>query len=400
MASIANPAAYLPAPYSADVLHSFFSTILPSPPTDVQHLPGSGQFHLVYIAKYPSTAVTEAFPSLKYEPDSPEVELLLRVSGDHFTQIKTINEAATISWLEHNTSIPVPRLVAYSASKDNVLEQEWILFIRSPGRTLSDVFRTFSETQMDTILDQLIDALAQLHAHPWNHVGGLCFTGGNVLPGPILEESMWLEGEIEKFWQPTESYRTLNILGPFESYTAYIAAHVSKYMHAISVHPSLDFMRDAIPRLENFLKMLSKDSGVLDMAPLRLAHKDLHFGNILVDPSTARITCIIDWEFAAVVPYTRWNPSKAFLWNGLEEESALEEKRALFRRFKRRCDERSVSFLHKDEEFTSTAQESMQLVQNYLRAIVECCPRSTMLSEAKGWKQSMLRALDRLEVPL
>ncbi|WKT50435.1 hypothetical protein QSH57_015383 [Fusarium oxysporum f. sp. vasinfectum] len=77
-----------------------------------------------------------------------------------------------------------------------------------------------------------------------------------------------------------------------------------------SSHEKLAFMRDTIPRLEAFVTALPKHANELNLVKLRLAHKDLHFANIIFDPLLGKITAILDWEFAGVVPYPQWNPEK------------------------------------------------------------------------------------------
>lgn len=258
------------------------------------------------------------------------------------------------------------------------------------------MFHTLNDKQMDYILDQLIDVLMELHKHPFKHIGGLCFSDkDHVVPGPVLEETFWHVADIFQYWPEGESFSALNISGPYYSYVAYITAHVERYIHAITNHPSLQFMHDTLPLLAIFLSKISESpmAEILNRVKLRLSHKDLHFGNILVDPSSARITSILDWEFSGVVPYPRWNPARAFLWNGQDSPTSLEEKRALVSKFEVRAIERGAGYLLEDAKFTSMEQEKMQAVQNYLRAIVEVCPRGMMLDRVHEWKQNMLEAM-------
>jgi aminoglycoside phosphotransferase len=336
--------------------------------------------------------------NLQFKTDNA-TELILRVSGNHISNIKTENEAAVLSWLHKKTNIPVPRVVAYDSSIDNALHHEYILMTRESGESLADVYSSLDPTQMISILDHLIDINAELHKHTWSHIGGLAFENNDqIIPGPVLEETFWFEPDILALWPAGETFDSLNISGPFTSYTQYISAHLLKYKHAVEIHPSLEFMHDILPQLDRFLGIITSEpmQNKLDNIPLRLAHKDLHFANILVDPTTARITSIIDWEFAGVVPFTRWNPSRAFLWNAQDSDTSMAEKTTLMGRYEKRVGEQGLGYLVDDAKFTSKEQENMQTVANFLRAIVEVCPRGQASGSVMIWKETCVKAMAEL----
>jgi thiamine kinase-like enzyme len=104
-------------------------------------------------------------------------------------------------------------------------------------------------------------------------------------------------------------------------------------IHLINIHESLTFMRDAIPRLEAFVKALSEHAEQLNDVQLRLAHKDLHFANSLYNSDSGKITAILDWEFSGVVPFPLWNPRRSFRWNASDDESSLAAKEQLSKLF-------------------------------------------------------------------
>ncbi|KAF5695594.1 hypothetical protein FDENT_219 [Fusarium denticulatum] len=148
-------------------------------------------------------------------------------------------------------------------------------------------------------------------------------------------------------------------------------------------------MRDILPRLEAFVAALPNHASELNNVKLRLAHKDLHFANMMLDPLTGKITGILDWEFAGVVPYPQWNPRSSFLWNGIDTSESLEEKYRLLEVFKQRCEEKGCA-LFGDTKYTSPLQESMQRAVDFLRAIVEVSPRGQRQELVQGWKETVL----------
>lgn len=137
----------------------------------------------------------------------------------------------------------------------------------------------------------------------------------------------------------------------------------------------------------------------LNDVPLRLAHRDLHFGNILIDPATCETTGILDWEFAEVVPLPMWNtPGRPFLWNARtdEDEQALQEKRRLYRVWEKRVGEREDTKEMLERMRWSPEQEALYVVWTYLRSIVEVCPRGPKHKDSREWWEEAKKAMDGL----
>lgn len=395
---MSTPRDHLPELFHESVVYTALESISSPRPTSVRSLTTSGSFHVIYKITYQPQELAAWLSTRSVECRSGTTELILRISGNHIDKIKTENEAAILFWLRTHTKIPVPQVIAFDSSRNNSFQHEYILLTREPGECLADVFQQLSSVQMDLILEQLIDLLASLHAHSWQHIGGLRIsTDGDIVPGPVVEETFWHIPDIAQYWPPSESFETLNISGPYANYVDYTSAHISRYIHAIEIHPSLLSMRDLVPRLRAFLALILKPefSSKLNDVALRLAHKDLHFGNILVDLTSpdVRITSILDWEFSGVVPYTRWNPARAFLWNAQDTATSLTEKQALIGRFNTMALEKGKGFLIEDAKFKSAEQERMHSIWNYLRALVESCPRGLHGDLAPDWRSKVEEAL-------
>jgi len=159
-------------------------------------------------------------------------------------------------------------------------------------------------------------------------------------------------------------------------------------------------MRPLLARIEVLIEALTHPNNIdeLNNVKMVLAHKDLHFANIMYDTKTSQITSILDWEFAGIVPFTRWNPIKAFPWNAQHSPSSDQEWKRLWNMFVKRCQEQGVSIL-KDQEFSGPKQEAMQKAANFLRAIVEVCPRGEKLELAQGiWKDTFLEQVSAFDL--
>jgi hypothetical protein len=133
----------------------------------------------------------------------------------------------------------------------------------------------------------------------------------------------------------------------------------------------------------------------LNDVKLRLAHKDLLFGNILYDFESDRVTAILDWEFSGVVPFTLRNPRRSFLRNASDDESSRAEKQRLFTLFEELCKHRGPKVLE-DTAFASPLQESMQTVANFLRAIMEVASRGQRAEMVEGWKKVVLDSIEKI----
>ncbi|KAI1008374.1 hypothetical protein LB504_002029 [Fusarium proliferatum] len=362
---MSSPADHLPLPENA--INALLEALRLPQATSISNPKTTAQYHSVYFLTLPPTELSRGYS-----------ELVLRVGGKHIPKIKTMNEIGVMTWVSKNTTIPLPEVIAYDASTRNPIAHEYTLLSRIPGVTLSDIYGSLSDKQQSDILDQLMDFLTQLQAHEFDGLGGLIVDDqGAVQIGPVVDETFWQVADIEAFWSLFETVESLNIGGPYDTYSDYISAHVMKYIRLIRTHPSLGFMRDIIPHIYGFLTAIRRHSDAVNNIKHRLAHKDLHFANMMYDPSTGKITGVLDWEFASVVPSPQWNPRRSFLWNGIDTPESLAEKYKLMEVFEKRCRRKAAL--------------------DFLRAIVEVSPRGQRQDLVLGWKLKVLENISKFE---
>jgi thiamine kinase-like enzyme len=381
---MATPKDHLPGPISDDAINQLLLSLGLPKALNIVSPEVAAEYHSIYMITVPQNT------KISYG------KLVLRVSGQHLPRIKTENEVAVMTWVKQNTSIPIPDLVAFDASSTtNAIGHEYTLLSLVEGTALSEKHQSLTEAQINSILDQLADYLSQLHTHSWNTIGGLRLNAaGEAILGRIVDETFWQAPEVKKLWPAGESVDSLNIGGPYSTYVDLVSAQVKTYIHLINIHEGLIFMRDAVPRLEAFVKALLEHAEQLNDVRLRLAHKDLHFANILYDSDSGKITAILDWEFSGVVPFPLWNPRRSFLWNASNDESSLAAKEQFSKLFEERCKDRGFQMLE-DARYTSSLQESMQKVADFLRAITEVAPRGQRADFVNGWKKVVLRNIGK-----
>jgi hypothetical protein len=117
---------------------------------------------------------------------------------------------------------------------------------------------------------------------------------------------------------------------------------------------------------------------------------------MLYDNTFNKITAVLDWEFSGVVPFTKWNPRRSFLWNGQNNEESVNEKQRFLELFTQRCKDRGLDVLE-DAAYSSPLQESMQKVADFLRAIVEVAPRDQRKDLVPNWKATVLENIARFD---
>ncbi|KAK2614456.1 hypothetical protein N8I77_001279 [Diaporthe amygdali] len=397
-----TPAMYLPPVLSDGTIQALLSSLSLPAAKVISPLTATAAYHSIYLLNFPPECTSSLEPAEVREPDG-SVTLVLRVSGKHLPRIKTINEVSVMRWVKENTKIPVPAVVRFDASEDNPLGHEFTLLERAPGISVDKVYDQLDTATKHSLISQLAEFLAQIHAHSFDLIGGmqLSHQDGAIVPGPVLDETFWQAPDVAKYWPPEDSVSTLNISGPFESYTALCAAQMERLIYAIEKHGSLAWIRDLVPRLRTFVDLLTKEQEkVRDMkfndAKIVLAHKDLHFANIMFDPLTGEITGILDWEFAGTVPAPRWNPVRAFLWKGQFTDEAKAEKEALMIVFERMCKERGITVLEDAE--ANSHQMAMQDVLRYTRAIVEVCPRDEKQDMVVVWREAVEEGLSKFKI--
>ncbi|KAI2471325.1 hypothetical protein F4781DRAFT_429441 [Annulohypoxylon bovei var. microspora] len=328
-----------PKHISNDAINKLLVSIGLPEATNIVIPEADASFHAIFMVSIP--------PNEKTTHD----ELVLRVADKHLPQIKTANEVGVMD--------------------ENSLGYEYTLLSRVSGETLRSIWSKLDEKQIDGILDQLADFLAELHSYTWPEIGGIVVDAeGNTRMARVVDEIFRSVRQI-RLWPAGETVESLNIGGPYKTYTDYISAQLNLYIRLVRLHDKLEFFRHRTSSLRTIISALKMCTEQLDKTRFILAHKNLHFGNIMYDKESGKITAILDWGFAGVVPAPKWDPVKAFLWNCESSEESKEAKKQLNERFARRCEERGVKVFLEEMEFTSPSQKAVQTLADRVRAIIE-----------------------------
>ncbi|KAF9879556.1 hypothetical protein CkaCkLH20_03099 [Colletotrichum karsti] len=393
-----DPAFHLPPLLQpADLLALISSLGLPAP-ASTEPLTVTASFHRIYLIHFPPSATPSLAPARPNHDGS--TTLVLRVAGPHLPRIKTENEIALMKWVRENTSIPVPAVIRWDSSCENVLGREFSLLERIPGRSADKIIWDADDEKKRKIVAQLVGFLAQLREKStWRHVGGLRVDDdqGAIVPGPVVDEWFWMGPQLARFWGGTgETVDSLNpVSGPFATWAAHADASMGKYIRVISLHPQLAWMRDLIPRLESFRAFVRPRADELEDTEYVLAHRDLHLANVMVD-GAGTVTGVLDWEFGGVVPGPRWDPPNAFLypWGGGEGDEAKRERDRMRGWAREICRSRGLGEDLVDGIRYRGCQEGVHFVLNYTRAICELWREER--GGEQGWRKTLEGELGKL----
>ena len=102
---------------------------------------------------------------------------LFRVALPLVPYYRIESEAATLSYLKENTSIPVSRVIAWDSSVATDLGFEWILLEKIEGVALYEVWRGMPWDSKVRLVAALAPLLGQLRDHKFDEIGSLYFSG-------------------------------------------------------------------------------------------------------------------------------------------------------------------------------------------------------------------------------
>ncbi|CAF0976318.1 unnamed protein product [Adineta steineri] len=208
-------------------------------------------------------------------------QYVIKIGGRYWNKIKTEAEVKALELLSKHTTIPVPKILAYSSDRNNEFGVEWILMTRLSGQNMSIVCKTqkLSLNAKKSIIRDLADYISQMHFKipRFDKIGALMING--------------------------QIGTDLNQLGPWSTYEQFIQTRVQaekKILNEDITFSSVkDSMLDAIDRFEKI------QLPIFSNLPFVFSHGDLDFQNILIsinDLELPRITGIVDWEWAGSFP--------------------------------------------------------------------------------------------------
>ncbi|PYH34740.1 aminoglycoside phosphotransferase family protein [Aspergillus neoniger CBS 115656] len=220
----------------------------------------------------------------------------------HYT---TASEVATMAFLRDILGVPVPRVLAYSADSTNPVGSVYIIMKRVKGVSVASRWLSLTTADVASLMKQIAEIEARIFAYP--------FTGyGSLYRKRELEEELIIP---LSFWHGDRSNTKIDRgpwLSPEGCFTSAARRETTCTLQYAKPQPRRTFLLptsfDIDPSehtslLSKFLQLatflIPKDTV---HNALILRHPHLTLNNILLEPGSAKIASIIDWQDSIIFP--------------------------------------------------------------------------------------------------
>jgi aminoglycoside phosphotransferase (APT) family kinase protein len=239
---------------------------------------------------------------------------LMRISLPVDPYFKTASEVATLQFLRKNTSIPVPRVIAFDSSADNELGFEWILMTKLPGVALNSLWESpelvwESRAQLTRMLAGYLKLLTSFkfplmgNLYPskrpeFERIAWLKHLSSETRFVPLPDEPEFAIGPVTTipfFYGDRLGLR--NGRGAFETSSSYLTSLLHLHISATTNRKIAASANDECDEDD-----ISEFEDAISAETFSLFHDDISTNNILIDPTTHRITGIVDWECVSLQP--------------------------------------------------------------------------------------------------
>jgi hypothetical protein len=220
-------------------------------------------------------------------------------------------EVARLNVARKLLSLPIPRVVKYDLSGDNVIEKPYMIQTRLPGQNLSQIGEDLNLEQWKCIAKRvtgIVSSIAACTSH----------TAGDIGVGnPQHSDSS--DFLLEKYGVPGCGSQTPNFTKP-NTWPAMPQEPLAMMLEQCERWREYQTLTGfCFEKIWNGFVAISTalhKRGFLD-GPFALVHGDLYQYNLLAeiqDESTADITGVIDWDFATFAPKFMAYRAPFWLW--------------------------------------------------------------------------------------
>ncbi|KAL6705257.1 hypothetical protein ACN47E_007217 [Coniothyrium glycines] len=236
-------------------------------------------------------------------------------------RLATNSEVATIQYIQANTSIPIPKILAWSDDKSNAIGTEYIIMEHALGTSLHARWLTMNVEEQLGCIKAIFLNMKQLVDLDFSAYGSLYFEDTpNIATTKLPLDQDYVIGPHcgAMYWncnarQPRYYHDVHPNRGPWLDLNAYYNGLVDtgiSRLPPIGMSPqrpryrgSVQTHRELLEQGREVMSKLALNSNVQHAAVPVLFHPDLHKRNIFVsedDPTV--ISAIIDWQSSSIEP--------------------------------------------------------------------------------------------------
>ena len=251
------------------------------------------------------------------------------------------------------TSLPIPKVFAYSSDANNPVGAEWLLMEFLPGTALGDAWDNLQSHQKQRLALDVVDLFDQLCRLKANQCGGIYHSvhsvddrGISAKSGTNSRSHRWFpfserslqalrshcHGSVKDEYRlgPMNDISLLNyslkVPGPSQTlpvatshdYVSLIALNGNPTTRSEFDLPTREKCVELFDSVYKFYPTSTSFGPSADHLRFCFSHGDLHEGNVLIDPESGAITGIIDWEAAGFRPM--WSEVQGAGWFDEERE--------------------------------------------------------------------------------
>ncbi|KAF2148923.1 hypothetical protein K461DRAFT_288330 [Myriangium duriaei CBS 260.36] len=243
-----------------------------------------------------------------------------RIAGPSI--LTTAGEVGVLEYVKQHTSVPVPRVLAWSSDSSNAVQAEYIIMEKASGVQLFQRWGEMTVTEKLQLIQNLSQLEAQFAAIKFPCYGGLyprravtqaataidsqIDPSGTFCIGPSCDRSIHSDRAVDN--------------GPWKSVSGIGLAIVENERLRLSTRQDRTLSKFGRETQEQqmrlleiaalFIQQFDTNRNIQASSQPMLWHTDLHMGNIFVDPNeSARITALIDLQSLQVLPaflQARW----------------------------------------------------------------------------------------------
>ena len=261
-----------------------------------------------------------------------EQKYILRVPNcPHFEQDDGIcqaivNDVALMKYLSTRLPVQLPRVKAYSAATNNILEAPFTIETQIADISLREIYAGLDLDEKLRVVDQFVDLLDNLENTRFASAGTFAassplplsssdfFPAAQASPAPRI---MYFNKGDEEFVKDLKAVHDRR--GP--ELKSLLSSHINGW---IRKNPPFEAYDRAtmyhFPRMLTMLETLEEEGAFADApCPIVLHHNDLEPRNIMVNRSSLsgewKITGLIDWDEAIAVPRPLARRPPTWIWD-------------------------------------------------------------------------------------